>query len=119
MRSKLTSKQSAFAATRFRQQLSGGLSEELQRKQDEACYGAQRGTQAHEKPQRRHNGGEAGEQADVVMVEKTIADRKEVLETLTQIMRESAGGRFQQSAGDAASCRLMASLRSSKRSQSH
>ena len=76
MRSKLTSKQSAFcrhvtSATAFR-----GLSEELQRKQDEACYGAQRGTQAHEKPQRRHNGGEAESEADVVMVEKTIADRK-------------------------------------------
>ena len=88
MRSKLTSKQSAFC----RHVTSGNSLSEAYRK----SYNASKmkpATVRREAHRLMNNPNVATtverleSEAEVVMVEKTIADRKEVLETLTQIMR--------------------------------
>ena len=88
MRSKLTSKQSAFC----RHVTSGSSLSEAYRKSYNASKmkPATVRREAH-RLMRNPNVATTVErlesEADVVMVEKTIADRKEVLETLTRIMR--------------------------------
>ena len=88
MRSKLTSKQSAFC----RHVTSGNSLSEAYRKSYNASKmkPATVRREAH-RLMRNPNVATTVErlesEADVVMVEKTIADRKEVLETLTQMMR--------------------------------
>ena len=88
MRSKLTSKQSAFC----RHVTSGSSLSEAYRKSYNASKmkPATVRREAH-RLMRNPNVATTVErlesEAEVVMVEKTIADRKEVLETLTQIMR--------------------------------
>ncbi len=88
MRSKLTSKQSAFC----RHVTSGSSLSEAYRK----SYNASKmkpATVRKEAHRLMNNPNVATtverleREADVVLVEKTIADRKEVLETLTQMMR--------------------------------
>ena len=88
MRSKLTSKQSAFC----RHVTSGNSLSEAYRKSYNASKmkPATVRREAHRlmrNPKVATTVERLESEAEVVMVEKTIADRKEVLETLTQMMR--------------------------------